>query len=140
MDADEVTWITDEIAITNFFSAHQSKILAEQKVDAILCLDQEVQGDSSDARGVASIEVANLVDGPNDVAVFARAVAALESVVAKHRRVVVDCRAGRSRSIAVVAAYLKKTQDLDATDALEFVKSKRPSAIAPELVRLVELL
>ncbi len=36
MDADAVTWITDRIAITNFFSAHQREVLAEHKIDAIL--------------------------------------------------------------------------------------------------------
>ena len=138
MDPDEITSITDRIAITNFYSAHQRDLLAEHKVDAILCLDRELLGDSAEARGVERIEVVGLVDGPNDMAIFERAVAALESLVENHSRVVVHCRAGRSRSIAVVAAYLKKSEGLDATDALEFVKSKRPSALARELVRLVE--
>jgi atypical dual specificity phosphatase len=138
MDADEVTWITDEIAITNFFSAHQSGILVEQKIDAILCLDEEVRGDAPEARGVKCIEVVHLVDGPNDLAVFQRAVSALAELRGQYQRVVVHCRAGRSRSIAVVAAYLKQDRGMDAADALDFVKSKRASALAPELARLVE--
>ncbi len=91
-----------------------------------------------EARGVECIEVVHLADGPNDIVIFRRAVSALESLLQKYQRVVVHCRAGRSRSIAVVATHLKKAQGFDATDALEFVKSKRPSAPAPELVRLVE--
>ncbi|HTU25722.1 MAG TPA: dual specificity protein phosphatase [Pirellulales bacterium] len=136
--ADDVTWINGEIAITNFFSAHQRELLSQNKVEAVLCLDQELRGDAAGVRGLRRIEVVHLVDGPNDLALFKRAVAALESLLKDHRRVVVHCRAGRSRSIAVVAAYLKKSMGLEADDALEFVKSKRPSAIAPELIRLVQ--
>jgi hypothetical protein len=138
IDPDEITWITDQIAITNFYSAHQKGLLAEHAVSAILCLDRELLGDAAESRGAERIEVVDLVDGPNDMAIFERAVAALESLVENHSRVVVHCRAGRSRSIAVVAAYLKRVEGLDATAALEFVGLKRPSALAPELVRLVE--
>jgi protein-tyrosine phosphatase len=138
MDADEVTWITGQIAITNFFSAHQSAVTAEHKIDAILCLDRELQGEPAEGRGIRSIEVVNLLDGPNDMAVFRRAVSALESLLESHKRVLVHCRAGRSRSIAVVAAYLKKSQGLDSQVALDFVQAKRQSALASELIRLVE--
>lgn len=138
VDADEITWITDRIAITNFFSAHQRQLLAEHRVDAVLCLDRELLGDAAEVRGAKRIEAVDLVDGPNDIGAFERAVAALDSLLENYPRVVVDCRAGRSRSVAVVAAYLKRTQGLEATDALELVTSKRPSALAPELARLVE--
>jgi len=138
-NVDEVSWITDRVAITNFFSAHQKEVLAAENVDAILCLDHELRGDAPAARGVACIEVAHLVDGPNDMAAFKRAVSTLSSLLETHQRVVVHCRAGRSRSIAVVAAYLKQAQGLEAAAALELVKSKRPAALAPELARLVEL-
>jgi len=135
--ADEITWITDNVAITNFFSAHGKDILAEHNVKAVLCLDQETQGDSAEERGVECIEVVHLVDGPNDVVVFRRAVTTLGELIDRHGQVVVHCRAGRSRSIAVVAAYLKKARNLEADEALQFVMSRRQSAIAPELVRLV---
>lgn len=140
MHPDEITWITERIAITNFFSAHQRDLLAEHNVDAILCLDRELRGDSPEARGVRCIVVVDLVDGPNDMAVFERAVAALDSLLENHRRIVVHCRAGRSRSIAVVAAHLKRANSMDAAGALEFVQSKRPAVLAPELTSLVERL
>jgi protein-tyrosine phosphatase len=56
----------------------------------------------------------------------------------RHGRVVVHCRAGRSRSIAVVAAYLTRLFGIGADEALDLITSKRPSAVAPELIRLVE--
>lgn len=32
MDPDEVTWVTEKIAITNFFSAHSKHVLAEPSI------------------------------------------------------------------------------------------------------------
>ena len=56
MHPDEVTWITDNVAITNFVSAHDKHVLTEHGVKAILCLDREVLGDASLERGVESIQ------------------------------------------------------------------------------------
>lgn len=39
MNPDEVTWISDAVAITNFFSAHSKEVLVADKVRAVLCLD-----------------------------------------------------------------------------------------------------
>jgi protein-tyrosine phosphatase len=137
MDPDEVTWITNKVAITNFFSAHSKSILAEHKVKAVLCLDRELQGDSPEDRGVECIRVVHMKDGPNETRLFKEAVSTLEGLLADYNRVVVHCRAGRSRSIAVVAAYLMKVRDWGADEALAFVMAKRPASVAPELVDLV---
>ena len=138
MHPDEVTWITDEVAITNFFSAHDPETLTGHQVRAVLCLDRELQGNAATERGVESIRTIHLVDGRNEMAIFRRAVENLEELVKKHHRVIVHCRAGRSRSIAVVAAYLRMARNMEADDALAFVMERRQAAIAPELVRLVE--
>jgi protein-tyrosine phosphatase len=135
---DSVTWITDTIAITNFVSAHKKDVLAEHNIKGVLCLDRDLMGCPSTARGVDCVRVAHLNDGANELFFFREAVAALDGLVASCGRVVVHCRAGRSRSIAVVAAYLRKAFNIEADDALEIVRSKRPSAVAPELIRLVE--
>jgi protein-tyrosine phosphatase len=138
MDADEVTWITDSVAITNFFSAHSKAVLTEHKVKAVLCLDRELQGSPPGDRGIDCVRVMHMKDGPNEMRLFKEAVATLERLLADYNRVVVHCRAGRSRSIAVVAAYLMKARDLGADEALAFVMAKRAASIAPELVELVE--
>ena len=93
---------------------------------------------SRPVRGVACVQVVHLVDGANEMVVFREAVALLEELIAAHGRVVVHCRAGLSRSPAVVAAYLKNAQNLEAKEALAFVKARRESTIVPELVELVE--
>jgi atypical dual specificity phosphatase len=133
-----VTWITDTIAITNFVSAHDKDVLAEHHIKGVLCLDRDLEGCPSTARGVDYVRVVHLNDGANELFFFREAVAALEEMVAGSGRVIVHCRAGRSRSIAVVAAYLKRALNIEANDALEIVRSKRQSAVAPELIRLVE--
>jgi protein-tyrosine phosphatase len=92
----------------------------------------------AEIRGVECIDLVHLVDGPNEMVAFRNAIATLEELVSKWERVVVHCRAGRSRSIAVVAAYLVKARGIDADEALAFITGKRESAVAPELVRLVE--
>jgi hypothetical protein len=138
MDPDEVTWITDDVAITNYFSAHRREVLAGHNAKAVLCLDRELEGCPAAERGVECVRVAHLVDGANEPYLFQAAVAALEALTKRYGRVVVHCRAGRSRSIAVVAAYLMKVLDLEADEALDLVRSKRPSAVAPELIQLVE--
>jgi protein-tyrosine phosphatase len=138
MSPDEVTWITENVAITNFFSAHSQDVVSEHKVQAILCLDRDLSGGQPAERGLECVRVVPLDDGPNEVVVFREAVSALQELVARFNRVIVHCRAGRSRSIAVVAAYLMKVRQLEADEALEFVRAKRESAVAPELERLVE--
>ena len=120
------------------FTPFIKEILAQHKVAAVLCLDQELQGGPRTDRGLDCIRVVHLKDGLNERAVFKQAVEALDELVQGHGRVVVHCRAGRSRSVAVAAAYLMKAQQMEADVALEFVKAKRPSALAPELILLVE--
>jgi protein-tyrosine phosphatase len=139
-NAEAVTWITDEVAITNYVSAHNKEILAKHGIKGVLCLDRELAGCTSVDRGVQCVQVIHLIDGANDSALFEEAVSALGGLAKTCGRVVVHCRAGRSRSIAVVAAYLIRNLGIGADEALDIVSSKRQSAIAPELVRLVEQL
>jgi hypothetical protein len=72
MDPDEVTWITDPVAITNYVSAHSREVLAGHGVEAVLCLDRELEGCPAADRGVASVRVAHLVDGANELSLFRR--------------------------------------------------------------------
>jgi len=134
----EVTWLTANVAITNYKSAHSKMVLSGHDVKAILCLDRDLEGCPAGDRGVECISVVPLKDGANEMVVFRETVITLEKLVDHYLRVVVHCRAGRSRSIAVVAAYLMKTRNMEAEEAMEYVKAKRQSAIAPELIRLVE--
>lgn len=137
MGTDEITWVTDQVAITNYVSAHDRAGLRGHGIRAVLCLDRELLGDQPGGHDVACVRLAHLIDGPNPPLVFQRAVQELTELVESHGRVVVHCRAGRSRSVAVVAAYLKASRAMSADEALRTVTAKRPSAVTPALAKLV---
>jgi len=85
------------------------------------------------------IEVVRLEDGPgNALRLFQMAIHALDELVRTAPPVFVQCHAGRSRSVVVVAAHLMKRLGIDAPTALARVASKREIAITPGLERLLE--
>jgi protein-tyrosine phosphatase len=94
-------------------------------------------GNTAEERG-ASISSYFTNDGVNPLPDFAEAVSSLESLIDRFGRVIVQCRAGRSRSIAVVTAYITRVQGVSTHKALELVRGKRESAAASALIRLVE--
>lgn len=125
--------ITDRIAITNSPTANNPEALrrAGFSPEAILCLDAHSQA----RYGTDGRTVVKLVDGANDTVVFARAATTLETLLQKHGRVLVHCHAGRSRSIAVVAAHLCTTMGLSVAAALALVSARRPCAsVMPGLI------
>lgn len=52
----------------------------------------------------------------------------ISEALAKEGKVLVHCAAGASRSVTVICAYLMKTQNMSATDALSHVQALRPIA------------
>lgn len=52
----------------------------------------------------------------------------ISEAIAKGGKVLIHCQAGASRSVTVVCAYLMKTQNISAADALLLVQSLRPIA------------
>jgi protein-tyrosine phosphatase len=79
-----------------------------------------------------------LQDGPGDDAPrFARAVELLACLVEEAAPVFVHCRAGRSRSAAVVAAFLMQSRGLSAEDALALVNSRRAIGLNTEMADLL---
>lgn len=54
--------------------------------------------------------------------------------------VLVQCHAGRSRSVITVAGYLMLSQKLEAEEAIALVASKRESNITPGLEAILDKL
>jgi protein-tyrosine phosphatase len=80
-------------------------------------------------------------DGPgNDARTFSRIVESLTLMVGGTPPVLVHCHAGRSRSIAVVAGYLVRREDMAPRAAFDYIAQRREIAVQPELVTLVEQL
>jgi protein-tyrosine phosphatase len=95
-------------------------------------------GRSASTLGVERVVFFPLQDGPgDDLERFGRAVDWLGQLVQEGPPVFAHCRAGRSRSAAVVAAYLMRSRGLSAEDAVEFVASRRAIELNPEMAALV---
>lgn len=97
-----ITWITDEIAIGNSEDARN----ADNKMfNATLnvAIDLDIADDFRWRHKVG------LLDGPgNSPMTFMAAVLLLEALVKQEKRILVHCHEGKSRSVMVVATWLKR--------------------------------
>jgi hypothetical protein len=134
-----VDWITDEIALGDWRDANDADLLRRECVWSMLSLIGMFVGRSAESLGVQRVEFFPLQDGPgDDPARFARAVKLLARLVVEGPPVFVHCRAGRSRSAAVVAAYLMQSRGLSAEEAVALVASRRAIGLNPEMAALVK--
>ena len=96
-------------------------------------------GRTAESLGVQRVEFFPLQDGPgDDPPRFARAVELLGRLLREGPPVFIHCRAGRSRSAAVVAAYLMQSKGLGAEEAVALVASRRAIGLNPEMASLVQ--
>jgi protein-tyrosine phosphatase len=132
-------WITDQIAIGDYREAQDMELMRRHKFRSVLGLISTLRGKSPEHLAVERIEIIELLDGPgNSPARFVRAIELLSQLVAEEPPVFVHCRAGWSRSPAVVAGYLMRSSGLSAEDALAAVAAKRSMVMAPELRAMLE--
>jgi len=133
-----VDWIEEDIAIGNFVEAKDVELLEKASISSALSLDGTLSGVQPQSLKLKRIEVVRLEDGPgNDLRLFHMAINALDELVRTAPPVLVQCHAGRSRSVVMVAAHLMKRLSIDAPTALARVASKREIAITPGLERLL---
>jgi hypothetical protein len=134
-----VDWITDRIAIGDYREAQDVELLRRCGFGSILGLIGTLAGRSLTELGVRQVEIVTLLDGAgNDMSRFRRAVDALARLAEEVPPVLVHCRAGWSRSPAVVAGYLMRSLGLTADEALAQVLAKRRSGdTVPELRSLL---
>ena len=131
-------WIEEDIAIGNFVEAKDVELLEKASISSALSLDGTLSGVQPQSLKLKRIEVVRLEDGPgNDLRLFHMAINALDELVRTAPPVLVQCHAGRSRSVVMVAAHLMKRLSIDAPTALARVASKREIAITPGLERLL---
>jgi hypothetical protein len=134
-------WITDQIAIGDYHEAQDRALLRRHGFGSALGLISTLRGIAPVDLGLQRIEVVELLDGPgNDPGRFRRVVDLLTKLLTEAPPVFVHCRAGWSRSPAVVAGYLMQSQGLSANDAIAAVAAKRTFTMAPELRALLEQL
>jgi len=133
-----MNWIIDTIAIGNYLDAQDKDLLQREGIVSVLSLDGCLAGRSPDEVGVRKVTVIKLQDGPgNDPALFLRAVDSVHRFVTQTPPVLVQCHAGRSRSVIVVAGYFIKTRGITPDEAVKLVASKREAQITPGLDSLL---
>lgn len=132
-------WIEQHVAIGNYLEAKDRDLLRREGIHSVLSLDGTLSGTTPDSLGLRAIEVIRLADGPgNDKRLMNLAINALSRLAKEASPVLVQCHAGRSRSVVVVAGYLMRHARISAQDALHRVLAKRESNVTPCLVDLLE--
>ncbi len=111
-------WITEQIAIGDAFDAKNHA----PQFDSILCLLSDCCGERIDIDGYC----VPLHDGPGNSR--EHVLAAIDFIAAQVEnglRVLVHCRAGRSRSVCIVAAYLMRHKGFSRKQAISAITAKR---------------
>jgi protein-tyrosine phosphatase len=133
-----MNWITDQIAIGNFLDAHDIDLLRAEAINSILGLTPALTEIEPAELGVRLIRVVPLEDDlDNQVEEFRQALTALAELLQAAPPVLVHCRAGRSRSVAVVAAHFMARQGWNVDQAIEEIAAKRQIALSPALERFL---
>lgn len=131
-------WIVENIAIGNYLDARDRDAISAAGIKSIVSLDGSLVGVDAEELGVDAIYAAELIDGPgNSLQSFRSAVGRLEYFVLSCPPVLVQCHAGQSRSVSVVAAYLVRQRGLKVAEAYSEIARHRETNVMPALVSLV---
>lgn len=136
-----MNWITDCIAIGNCLEVRDAALLAGNGFRSALSLDGTLSDYDPEDLGLEDILVISLNDGPgNNLDTFRKAVTGLSELVTNSPPVLVQCHAGRSRSVVVVAGYLMQSLNVNPNQAIAMISSKREINIQDGLVDMLYLL
>ena len=131
-------WITDKIAIGNYLDAKNVELISKEKIASILSLDGTLLGVAAKELGVKRIEVRKLQDNAdNHPDTFLVAVRMLQKMVLDSPPVMVQCHAGRSRSVILVAAFFMISTGMTSEEAIAKVSTKREIGITPGLEKML---
>lgn len=120
-----ITWIDDFVAIASSNDIIRS-VLEENGINVIINV---CQYPDNNIENFEYIHV-SLIDGPgNDPMLFWNIVDTLQRYVSNKKKIVVHCLGGFSRSVSVVAGWLKKYKGIQTEEAYEFIRVKRPTII-----------
>ena len=136
-----MNWINDLVAIGNYLEAQNATFLSQNRFRSVLSLDGTLSKHDPEDLGLEDIVAFDLKDGPgNDPVTFRRAVMSLAELVTNSPPVLVQCHAGRSRSVIVVAGYLILSLKIRPIDAVAMIASKREINISQGLDDLLSAL
>ncbi|MCO6431332.1 MAG: dual specificity protein phosphatase family protein [Deltaproteobacteria bacterium] len=130
--------ITPEIIIGNFACSTDGDFVKALGAKSIISLAPSAHPTKEILTTLTAHSRANLEDGPgNDRDTFLRVVNDLAEMVKYSPPVLVCCHAGRSRSPAVVAAYLMLRHGYTPEMAFSIIQEQRELHVASDLYRLV---
>jgi protein-tyrosine phosphatase len=136
--ASTMDWITDTIAIGTFLEARSHKLRVDAGIRSIICLDAVLRDPDEPNLDVDEYEVIDLADGPgNEPRVFDQAVRLVGLLSAQSPKLLVHCRAGRSRSVVVVAGYLMRERHWSCDRAIAFIGGRRDIQLTPGIEELL---
>ncbi len=127
-------WITDRIAIGNVADAGA---VGPDDVDAILCLKPNCTCEDHDELDTLAVPLVDGAGNPADK--ILRALDYLASIVDDDDRILVHCHAGRSRSVAIVAAFLMRRSGLSRAAALSYISERRAIYLSPGIDEILDL-
>jgi protein-tyrosine phosphatase len=133
-----VDWITDEVAIGAYLEAQDAARLKQHAFRSVVSLDGTLTAQQAVDFGLSEVASYRLIDGAgNDLRLFRWAIQDLRRLAQERAPVLVQCHAGRSRSVVVVAGYLMQARGLDPENALAAVAARREINVTPGLVELL---
>jgi protein-tyrosine phosphatase len=133
-----VDWINNEVAIGNYLEAQDAALLKQHGLRSVLSLDGTLTANQATTLELSEIASYRLLDGAgNDLRLFRVAVEDLGRLAASHPPVLVQCHAGRSRSVAVVAGYLMQRFEMEAEEAVAVIAARREINLAGALMELL---
>lgn len=141
MEEYRLNWITDCVAIGNYHEVRDAALLSGNGLRSVLSLDGTLSEYDPEDLGLEDILVIRLEDGPgNNLDTFHKAVIGLSELVTNSPPVLVQCHAGRSRSVVVVAGYLMQSLNITPEHAIAMIASKREINISQGLEDMLYLL
>ena len=133
-----MNWITENVAIGNYLDAQDTALHQAEAIRSMVSLDGKLLGVEAATLQLDALEAFDLKDGPgNNPDHFKRAVETIARFARLYPKVLVQCHAGRSRSVIAVAAYLMRSQALSAEQALALIGARREIALTAGIERLL---
>ena len=113
-----------------YLDTENTELRESSGIRSMICLNGARRGVAAPSLHPEALDNYDLKDGPgNDPEIFRRAVESVGYLTRRHPKLLVQCHAGRSRSVVVVAAYLMQVRGWSAEQGLAFVASKREIAL-----------
>ena len=131
-------WITETIAIGTFLEARNRTLRVDAGIRSIICLDAVLRDPDESSLDVDDYQVIDFADGPgNDPRLFDQAVRLVGLLSEQSPKLLVHCRAGRSRSVVVVAGYLMRQRHWSCDEAIAFIGRRRDIQLTPGIEALL---